>query len=46
MPGEKAADEPLTLEELKKISMLEFIDTFRQEINTRCQGMEGIGLLS
>ena len=32
------------MEEELKISKLECIDTFQQEINTRCQGMEGISL--
>ena len=44
MPGEKAAREPLTLEEELKISILECIDTFKREINTRCQSMEKISL--
>lgn len=44
MPGEKAADEPLTLEDELKRSMLECIDTFQQEVTTRYQGMEDISL--
>ncbi|GBN33095.1 hypothetical protein AVEN_213959-1 [Araneus ventricosus] len=40
MPGEKAADEPLTLDQELKISMLECIDRFQQEIDTLCEGME------
>ncbi|GBO21928.1 hypothetical protein AVEN_30548-1 [Araneus ventricosus] len=35
MPGEKAAEEPLTLDQELKRSMLECIDRFQQEINTR-----------
>ncbi|XP_044765379.1 uncharacterized protein LOC123321713 [Coccinella septempunctata] len=44
MTGEKAIHEPLTLEAELKRSMLECIDTFHTEINTRCQGMEEISL--
>ncbi|GBL87798.1 hypothetical protein AVEN_81391-1 [Araneus ventricosus] len=42
MPREKAADEPLTLDQELKRSMLECIDRFQQEIDTRCEGMECI----
>ncbi|GBM95079.1 hypothetical protein AVEN_111035-1 [Araneus ventricosus] len=42
MPREKAADEPLTLEQEPKRSMLECIDRFQQEIDTRSEGMECI----
>ncbi|GBN67213.1 hypothetical protein AVEN_34234-1 [Araneus ventricosus] len=42
MTGEKAADEPLHLDQELKSSMLECIDMFQQEINTRCEGMECI----
>nr|CAH7750126.1 unnamed protein product [Callosobruchus chinensis] len=42
MPGEQTADEPLTLEQELKRSMLECIDRFHQEIDSRCKGMETI----
>ncbi|GBM06889.1 hypothetical protein AVEN_147831-1 [Araneus ventricosus] len=42
MPGEKAADEPLTLDQELKRSMLDCIGRFHQEIDTRCEGMECI----
>ncbi|GBL80616.1 hypothetical protein AVEN_225293-1 [Araneus ventricosus] len=38
MPGKKAADEPLTLDQQLKSSLLECIDWFQQEIDTRCEG--------
>ncbi|GBN58003.1 hypothetical protein AVEN_54168-1 [Araneus ventricosus] len=37
--GEKAADDPLTLDQELKRSMLECIDRFQQEIATLCEGM-------
>ncbi|GBN92584.1 hypothetical protein AVEN_44245-1 [Araneus ventricosus] len=40
MPGEKAADEPLTLDQELKRSMLECIERFQQEIDTRCENIE------
>ncbi|GBL87590.1 hypothetical protein AVEN_165193-1 [Araneus ventricosus] len=42
MPREKAADEPLTLDQELKMSMLECIDKFQQETETRCEGIECI----
>ncbi|GBM22422.1 hypothetical protein AVEN_221493-1 [Araneus ventricosus] len=39
MPGEKAADEPPSLDQELKMSMLECIDRFQQEIDTLCEGM-------
>lgn len=42
MPGEKAADETLTLHQELRRSMLECIDRFQQEIDTRCRNMERI----
>ncbi|GBN01730.1 hypothetical protein AVEN_30989-1 [Araneus ventricosus] len=42
MPEEKAADEPLSFDQKLKRSMLEGIDRFQQEIDTRCEGMECI----
>jgi hypothetical protein len=44
MPGEKVANEPLTLDEELKISIWEYIDMFQQEINMCCQCMDGISL--
>ncbi|GBM51433.1 Cytochrome P450 2J1 [Araneus ventricosus] len=38
MPGEKAADELLTLDQELKMSMLECIDRFQQDMDTRCEG--------
>ncbi|GBN02904.1 hypothetical protein AVEN_249549-1 [Araneus ventricosus] len=38
----KAADEPLTVDQELKKSMLRVIDRFQQEIDTRCEGMECI----
>ncbi|GBL74407.1 hypothetical protein AVEN_235366-1 [Araneus ventricosus] len=40
--GEKAADKPLTLDQKLKRSMLESIDRFQHEIDTRCEGIECI----
>ncbi|GBM66597.1 hypothetical protein AVEN_73213-1 [Araneus ventricosus] len=40
--GEKAADEPLTLDKELKRSMLECLDRSEKEIYTRCEGMECI----
>ncbi|GBN52574.1 hypothetical protein AVEN_244274-1 [Araneus ventricosus] len=42
MPGEKAADEQLTLDQELKMYMLECIDRFQQEIDTVCEGLECI----
>ncbi|GBM30516.1 hypothetical protein AVEN_156267-1 [Araneus ventricosus] len=42
MPREKTADEPLTLEQELKRSMLECIDRFQQEIDTHYEGIECI----
>ncbi|KAJ8870049.1 hypothetical protein PR048_029060 [Dryococelus australis] len=42
MPGENAQDEPLLLNEESKRSMLECIDRFYQEIDTRSKYMESI----
>ncbi|GBM76904.1 hypothetical protein AVEN_153132-1 [Araneus ventricosus] len=42
MPGKKAADESLTLDQELKNSMLECIDRFQQEVDTRCKGMDCI----
>lgn len=42
MPGEQLVDELLTLDEEIKISMMEYVDIFHQEIDTDCNGMETI----
>ncbi|GBN04822.1 hypothetical protein AVEN_14043-1 [Araneus ventricosus] len=42
MPGEKAADEPLTLDQELKRSMFECIGRFQQEIDTCCESMESV----
>ncbi|GBL99100.1 hypothetical protein AVEN_64101-2-1, partial [Araneus ventricosus] len=39
MPGEKAADKPLILDQELTGSMLECIDRFQQEIDACCEGM-------
>ncbi|GBL84715.1 hypothetical protein AVEN_191159-1 [Araneus ventricosus] len=42
MPVEKTADEPQTLDQDLKRSMLECIDRFQQEIDKRCKSIECI----
>ncbi|GBM21733.1 hypothetical protein AVEN_118267-1 [Araneus ventricosus] len=42
LPREKATDEPLTLDQELKWSVLKCIDRFQQEIDTRCEGMKFI----
>ncbi|GBN92158.1 hypothetical protein AVEN_207947-1 [Araneus ventricosus] len=39
IPRRKAADDPMTVDQELKRSMLECIDRFLQEIDTRCEGM-------
>ncbi|GBM55196.1 hypothetical protein AVEN_182148-1 [Araneus ventricosus] len=42
MPGETAAGEPLTLNQELQRLVLECIDRFKYEIDTRCEGVECI----
>lgn len=42
MPGEKAEDAGLKLEDETKRSMLECLDKLHQELQTRMQGMETV----
>ncbi|GBL78210.1 hypothetical protein AVEN_164120-1 [Araneus ventricosus] len=42
IPEEKAAVEPMTLDQEMKWSLLDCIDKFQKAIHTRCEGMECI----